>query len=124
MRQRPARAAAAISASDFRIQRKPGDFRAAYGVAALQPREQNRSRTASAVRVARKRVTLPRGGEQVLTLARWSPTSELTNLHTAMDRLFSDLFGEASHSPLTAAIGRPGAPTFQLPVDVEEVDNG
>ena len=59
-----------------------------------------------------------------MTLARWSPTSELTNLHTAMDRLFSDLFGEASHSPLTAAIGRPGAPTFQLPVDVEEVDSG
>lgn len=59
-----------------------------------------------------------------MTLARWSPTSELTNLHTAMDRLFSDLFGEASHSPLTAAIGRAGAPTFQLPVDVEEVDNG
>ena len=59
-----------------------------------------------------------------MTLARWSPTSELTNLHTAMDRLFSDLFGEASRSPLTATIGRAGAPTFQLPVDVEEVDDG
>jgi len=59
-----------------------------------------------------------------LTLARWSPTSELTSLHTAMDRLFSDLLGEASQSPLTTAIGRAGAPTFQLPVDVEEVDYG
>src|SRR5215470_5874588 len=68
--------------------------------------------------------TLPRGGEQVLTLARWSPTSELTNLHTAMDRLFSDLFGEPMRSPLTAEMGRAGAPTYHLPVDIAEVDNG
>ena len=69
--------------------------------------------------------TLPRGGEQVLTLARWSPTSELTNLHTAMDRLFSDLFGEALRSPITVQMmGRAGAPAYHLPVDVMEVDNG
>ena len=59
-----------------------------------------------------------------MTLARWSPTSELTNLHTAMDRLFSDLFGEPMRSPLTAEMGRAGAPTYHLPVDIAEVDNG
>lgn len=60
-----------------------------------------------------------------MTLARWSPTSELTNLHTAMDRLFSDLFGEALRSPITAEMmGRGRAPAYHLPVDVMEVDNG
>ena len=59
-----------------------------------------------------------------MTLARWGPTSELTNLHTAMDLLFSDIFGEPLRSPLSAEMSRAGAPMYHLPVDVVEVDNG
>jgi len=59
-----------------------------------------------------------------MTLARWSPTSELTNLHTAMDRLFGDVFGESMRGSPTGDGGRTGAPTYHLPVDIVEVDNG
>ncbi|HKF77040.1 MAG TPA: Hsp20/alpha crystallin family protein [Candidatus Dormibacteraeota bacterium] len=51
-----------------------------------------------------------------MTLARWSPASELTSLHSAMDRLFDEF--------LTGRTGEGGAQawlrTFLLPIDVEE----
>jgi len=31
-----------------------------------------------------------------MAISRWSPVGELASLHTAMDRLFSDFFGETS----------------------------
>jgi HSP20 family protein len=56
-------------------------------------------------------------------MVRWSPASELTNLHSAMDRLFGDLLGEAIGSS-GGRDDRTGPPSYRLPVDVVEVDNG
>ena len=54
-------------------------------------------------------------------MIRWSPSTELANLHGAMDRLFEDFFGP------TAGNGghqRQVAPTYFLPLDVREIENG
>ncbi len=51
-------------------------------------------------------------------MIRWSPSTELANLHGAMDRLFEDFFGPAG----------PGngnqrqVATYVLPLDVREAD--
>lgn len=53
-----------------------------------------------------------------MTLARWSPASELANLHGAMDRLFDEFFrGQTGR----VAEGRMEVPTFYLPIDVQEL---
>lgn len=53
-----------------------------------------------------------------MTLARWSPASELANLHGAMDRLFDEFFGGQAGR---VAEGRMEVPTFYLPIDVQEL---
>jgi HSP20 family protein len=53
-------------------------------------------------------------------MIRWSPSSELTNLHTAMDRLFDGFFG----SPTTDSGTQRQAPTYVLPLNVKEVESG
>ena|SRR5712664_404764 len=50
-----------------------------------------------------------------MAIARWSPVQELTNLHTTMDRLFSDWFENAQDV-------RSANLTFRLPVDIAEAD--
>jgi len=59
------------------------------------------------------------GGVEMI---RWSPGTELANLHGSMDRLFDDFFG----SPPTGNGGQRagGMPTYALPLDIREVDNG
>ncbi len=54
-------------------------------------------------------------------MIRWSPGTEVGNLHGAMDRLYEDLFG-----PPAAGNGgsRPALPTYVLPLDIREVENG
>lgn len=53
-------------------------------------------------------------------MIRWNPTTELANLHGAMDRLFEDFFG-----PSNARESSPRqVPTYHLPLDVKEVENG
>jgi len=55
-------------------------------------------------------------------MIRWSPSTELANLHGAMDRLFEDFFGP---SPARGDGGlREVAPTYRLPLDVREVEGG
>jgi HSP20 family protein len=54
-----------------------------------------------------------------MAIARWTPIDELTNLHTAMDRLFSDLFEPADRAQ---GGGQPMA--RRLAVDVEQTDSG
>ena len=55
-------------------------------------------------------------------MIRWSPSAELANLHSAMDRLFEDFFGH----PTQAGDGgqRTATATYFLPLDVKEVGNG
>lgn len=54
-----------------------------------------------------------------MAIARWSPSSELTSLHSAMDRLFEDMFESTSAEP-----GRKVTATYRLPVDVVESEQG
>ena len=56
-----------------------------------------------------------------MAIARWRPANDLASLHTNMDRLFSDGFGD-----LFGRAGEEGgmAPTLYLPVDIMETDNG
>jgi HSP20 family protein len=49
--------------------------------------------------------------------------NELTSLHSAMDRLFGDIFGDTLWSP-TGDRGREGMPAYRLPVDIVETDQG
>jgi HSP20 family protein len=55
-------------------------------------------------------------------MIRWSPSTELANLHGAVDRLFEDFFGPSS----TRGDGgqHEVAPTYRLPLDVKEADGG
>src|SRR5437764_1577708 len=53
-------------------------------------------------------------------MIRWSPSTELANLHGAMDRLFDDFFGT---SPPDNGVERQVS-TYSLPLDVREVENG
>ncbi len=54
-------------------------------------------------------------------MIRWSPSSELANLHSSMDRLFEDFFGPAT--PGSGGQQRQ-LPTYALPLDVREVEGG
>jgi len=55
-----------------------------------------------------------------VAIARWRPANDLASLHTTMDQLFSDVFGDS--------FGRMGEDrglaTFHLPVDIRETENG
>jgi len=51
---------------------------------------------------------------------RWSPSTELANLHGTMDRLFQDFFGPSTGNGDL----RTGMPSYLLPIDVKEVENG
>jgi HSP20 family protein len=56
-----------------------------------------------------------------VAIARWRPANDLASLHSTMDRLFSDVFGDS--------FGRMGdddggMATFHLPVDIKETENG
>ena len=53
-----------------------------------------------------------------MSIARWSPFQELTTLHTTMDRLFGDML-EGDTNTSTS-----GVPTFRLPIDISETENG
>lgn len=54
-----------------------------------------------------------------MAINRWSPVGELASLHTAMDRLFGDFFGESSMEGEQHAV-QPA--TWYLPLDI--VDAG
>jgi len=51
---------------------------------------------------------------------RWSPSTELANLHGTMDRLFQDFFGPSTRNGDL----RTGMRSYLLPIDVKEVENG
>jgi HSP20 family protein len=68
-----------------------------------------------------------------LAIVRWSPTNDLAGLHSAMDRLFGDMFGEL-YTPArqgdgeaggsASAEAQPQLPTYHLPVNIAETENG
>jgi HSP20 family protein len=64
---------------------------------------------------------LPQIAEEVVQMIRWSPSAELANLHSQMDRLFEDFFGS---TPTTGTVRRPTTPTYTLPLDVKETESG
>jgi len=57
-----------------------------------------------------------------MAIARWRPASDLASLHSTMDRLFSDAFGDM-FSRMGGGDGG-GMGSFMLPVDIQETDNG
>lgn len=60
-----------------------------------------------------------------MALMRWSPTTELSGLHSAMDRLFGDMFGDGDAVQQGEGDGqRRTAATYRLPVDIQETDTG
>jgi HSP20 family protein len=63
-----------------------------------------------------------------MAIARWSPGNELAGLHSAMDRLFSDVFGPAYRGLMTEDGGREGGRRDgggqHLPVNIAETDTG
>lgn len=55
-----------------------------------------------------------------MAINRWSPVGELASLHTAMDRLFGDFFGESGMQTTDQA----SAPsTWYLPLDIVDAGN-
>src|SRR3979411_2868163 len=52
-----------------------------------------------------------------MAIARWTPISELSNLNSAMDRLFGELVQGGME-------GGPEGTLFRLPVDITESDKG
>lgn len=64
-----------------------------------------------------------------MAIVRWTPANDLANLHSAMDRLFGDIFGESWTGMQPGEGGRTGQrgqgrPTYHLPVNVRETDSG
>jgi HSP20 family protein len=60
-----------------------------------------------------------------MAINRWLPTEELLGLHNAMDRLFSDVFGETAPTGRPAGDGgRTGMLTRHLPLDIMETETG
>jgi HSP20 family protein len=66
-----------------------------------------------------------------LAIVRWNPTTDLAGLHSAMDRLFGDVFGEMFTVPAQSGEGNgdresspPELPTYHLPVNISETENG
>ena len=57
-----------------------------------------------------------------MAIARWRPSNDLASLHHTMDRLFSDVFGD-SFAGRGEGEGLM-APTYYLPVDIKETENG
>lgn len=60
-----------------------------------------------------------------MAVVPWRPISELASMHSMMDRLFNETFGdmfEGMQGRDERQEGRP--PTFQLPVDIMETENG
>jgi HSP20 family protein len=57
-----------------------------------------------------------------VAIARWRPSNDLASLHHTMDRLFSDVFGD-SFAGRGEGEGLM-APTYYLPVDIKETENG
>jgi len=55
-----------------------------------------------------------------MAINRWSPVGELASLHTAMDRLFTDFFGNGADDYEGQA--RPA--TWYLPLDIMDSDSG
>jgi len=66
----------------------------------------------------------------VLAIVRWSPANDLAGLHSAMDRLFGDIFGESFGTPLPGNGGGSGGaaqarmPVYHLPVNIKETESG
>ena len=58
-----------------------------------------------------------------MSIARWRPSSELAGLHSAMDRLFSDVFGPAYRGFMAEDGGRMDGGQH-LPVNIAETDTG
>src|SRR5690242_9038366 len=58
----------------------------------------------------------------------WGPIGDVAGLHSAIDRLFSDVFGDASTSASREDRGGKGGgddmPTFHLPVNIADTDQG
>jgi HSP20 family protein len=50
-----------------------------------------------------------------MALVRWNPWGELDTLHSQMDQLFQQVFGEQ--------LARNGGDTVSLPVDIRQTDN-
>jgi HSP20 family protein len=65
-----------------------------------------------------------------VAIVRWTPANDLANLHSAMDRLFGDIFGESWTGMQPGDGGRTGQqrqgdrPTYHLPVNVKETESG
>ncbi len=60
-----------------------------------------------------------------MSLMRWSPASDLAGLHSALDRLFSDVFGEPfPRSARKDGDGERQMATYHLPVNIAETKNG
>jgi HSP20 family protein len=57
-----------------------------------------------------------------MTLIRWNPASDLVNLHSEMDRLFSQLTEGLTTRSRSDGDGREESPAF-LPVDIERSDD-
>src|SRR5437868_14298951 len=65
---------------------------------------------------------VPHKAEEVVQMIRWSPSAELANVHSAMDRLFEDLFGHQTQAGDGGQ--RTATPTYFLPLDGKEAGNG
>jgi HSP20 family protein len=64
-----------------------------------------------------------------VAIVRWSPATDLASLHSAMDRLFGDMFGDVlgATQGMERTEGGDGGrqlPTFHLPVNIAETDDG
>ena len=68
-----------------------------------------------------------------MAIVRWSPANDLASLHSAMDRLFGDVFGDvfATHGTMQGTEkteggdgGRRGQLTYHLPVNISETKDG
>lgn len=55
-----------------------------------------------------------------MALIRWNPTSDLMNLHSEMDRIFSDVWQGFGLTPRGGTNG--GATASYLPIDIERTD--
>src|SRR5262249_28032659 len=52
------------------------------------------------------------------------PTHELASLHSAMDRLFTDIFGDVFRSPQMVDAQSTDTATYHLPLNVIRTENG
>jgi HSP20 family protein len=62
-----------------------------------------------------------------LAIVRWNPASDLAGLHSAMDRLFGDMFGDVfapMEGPQAQARREGERPTLHLPVNIKESQDG